>query len=97
MLVSTTSFILEFAEREAGLLHNTTLYEEEAGLELEIPAALYTMFCPDLSSTCYSFFSFLPLFFPTQGNIKSLQTTCLVTHSLSILSQSRKTFADPDI
>lgn len=66
-------------------------------LELEIPAVLYAAFCPDSSSTCLFFFFFKISLIPAQGNVKSLQNTCSVTHTLSILSQSRKTFADLDI
>lgn len=41
-------------------------------------------------STVLFFFFLLSSFSPAQGNVRSLQNTCLITHTLSILSQSKK-------
>jgi len=72
------------------------MYKQEVRLELEIRVVPSVVFSPDLSSAYLFVFFFTPLS-PTQRNVKSLQTTCLVNYTLSILSQSRKTFADPDV
>lgn len=98
MLVSSTSFIRQNMLKERNVSYMKPLYiRKKKGwhwkflqyhvMHFVLIQTLITilsplhppLFLPPLSS-----------FSPAQGNVRSLQNTCLITHTLPILSQSKK-------